>query len=126
LIAAVDFSESNGDQKDPNSLHYLHPDDEHTFNVYQDALFCVANVLLDYDTDKKVPFYGFGGRVPEAGGVHGPARHAFKLSESEVDGVNELMETYKKSLSIVKLFRPTLLRPIITKAATDARETAKL
>jgi hypothetical protein len=102
----------------------LDPNDEHSFNVYQDAIFCVSSVLLDYDSDKKVPVYGFGGKMLEKG-VLGHTRHAFKLSETEVDGVSGLMETYKRSLSFVTLSSPTLLRPIITTAAKEAKETEK-
>jgi hypothetical protein len=102
----------------------VNPADEYSFNPYQDALFSVSSVLLEYDSDRLVPVYGFGGKILEKNGLHGPTRHAFKLSETEVDGVDGIMNAYRSSLAVVKLGGPTLLRPIINEAAKQAAKTA--
>ena len=60
LIAAVDFTASNGNAYDPNSLHFLNPAG---MNQYETALNAVGEILLNYDTDKLVPMFGFGGKI---------------------------------------------------------------
>ena len=64
---AIDFTLSNGDPKDPRSLHFL---DQSTWeNQYTQAIKAVGEIIEDYDFDKQFPALGFGGRVPPAGEV---------------------------------------------------------
>jgi hypothetical protein len=44
---AVDFTASNGDPRQPTSLHYLDP---HAPNLYARALRSVGEIIQDYDT----------------------------------------------------------------------------
>lgn len=60
LQIAIDFTGSNGAVTDPNSLHYW----DLNSNEYIKAINAVGNILQNYDTDKKFPTYGFGGRIP--------------------------------------------------------------
>lgn len=57
-MLAVDFTASNGAVSTPESLHYMNPN---FLNAYQQAICSVGEILLDYDFDKKIPCYGFGG-----------------------------------------------------------------
>lgn len=50
LMAAVDFTGSNGDPRSPASLHYVSP----AGNEYLSALTSVGSILLEYDADKMV------------------------------------------------------------------------
>jgi len=54
----VDFTGSNGDPTDCNSLHYIND-----VNQYLSALRTVGEILLAYDYDKLVPSYGFGAKL---------------------------------------------------------------
>ena len=56
-MVAIDFTGSNGEPHDSNSLHY-HKEGQK--NQYETALNLVSEILLNYDHDKKVPIYGFG------------------------------------------------------------------
>lgn len=47
LIAAIDFTGSNGDPSIPASLHY----ESTSLNQYQEALKYVGDILIDYDYD---------------------------------------------------------------------------
>ena len=58
----MDFTASNGNPCDPASLHYLNPCG---MNQYEDALNAVGDILLNYDTDKLVPMFGFGGKIKD-------------------------------------------------------------
>jgi len=71
LCVAIDFTQSNGDPRSPQSLHFKSPNGE---NEYTRAIRSVGSILQCYDTDKKFPVYGFGGKV---GGV---VSHAFPLN----------------------------------------------
>jgi len=56
LNVAIDFTGSNGDPKQPSSLHLI----SHSLNQYQQAILSIGQILLNYDHDKLVPTYGFG------------------------------------------------------------------
>mmetsp|Transcript_18333 Transcript_18333/g.15972 ORF Transcript_18333/g.15972 Transcript_18333/m.15972 type:complete len:180 (+) Transcript_18333:708-1247(+) len=78
---AVDFTGSNG------SLHNIKPNSE---NQYQKGMRSVADIVLDYDSDKSVPMYGFGGNFFGKG-----TSHCFPLnndhSNPEVKGLEGIM-----------------------------------
>eukprot|EP01016_Furgasonia_blochmanni_P012050 TRINITY_DN15702_c0_g1_i1.p2 TRINITY_DN15702_c0_g1~~TRINITY_DN15702_c0_g1_i1.p2 ORF type:complete len:140 (+),score=39.26 TRINITY_DN15702_c0_g1_i1:64-483(+) len=67
LVVAVDFTGSNGVPTRPDSLHAINLDGRP--NQYQAAIQAVGEILLNYDYDKRVPLYGFGGK-PKYPGMH--------------------------------------------------------
>jgi len=71
LVVAIDFTQSNGDPSHPNSLHYRNPSGD---NDYSRAIRAVGHILQNYDTDKRFPVYGFGGKV------NGQVSHCFALN----------------------------------------------
>lgn len=56
LVAAIDYTASNGDPRMENSLHYLGGN-----NQYEKALYNVGMVVEPYDSDRSFPVFGFGG-----------------------------------------------------------------
>jgi len=72
MIVAIDFTGSNGLPKFPNSLHYMNLNAP---NQYQSAILSIAGILLNYDSDKRIPALGFGAKtnfnnVPSQGVSH--------------------------------------------------------
>ncbi|CAE1286988.1 Copine-7,Copine-3,Copine-8,Copine-9,Copine-2,Copine-6,Copine-5,Copine-4,Copine-1 [Acanthosepion pharaonis] len=61
FTVGIDFTGSNGDPADPQSLHYISPDAP---NQYMQAIQAVGSVCQDYDTDKFFPALGFGAKIP--------------------------------------------------------------
>lgn len=57
MIIAVDFTGSNGIPTSPSSLHYMNPQGP---NQYQAAIMAISNILMNYDSDKRIPCFGFG------------------------------------------------------------------
>ncbi|KAF9359376.1 hypothetical protein BGX26_012494 [Mortierella sp. AD094] len=116
LCIAIDFTQSNGDPRSPQSLHYKNPTGE---NEYTRAIRSVGNVLQCYDTDKKFPVFGFGGRI------NGQVSHAFALngnpSNPEVEGVEGVLSAYWNAHSFVELYGPTNFAPVISEATNIAR-----
>jgi hypothetical protein len=124
LAVGIDFTGSNGDPREPTSLHYLDPSGRN-WNVYQHALHSVASVLEPYDSDKKYPVFGFGAKVRLADGSFSPAQHCFPVSGGsvEVPGIEGLMRAYQDCLHTVMLSGPTLLAPIINATAYIAAQS---
>lgn len=59
LIIAIDFTGSNGSPSAQTSLHYLNPK---SLNHYQMVLKYIGEILLNYDSDKTIPCFGFGAK----------------------------------------------------------------
>lgn len=117
FMVAIDFTASNGNPRLPDSLHYLDPSGR--FNAYQRAIWSVGEVLEFYDTDKRFPAWGFGGRP-----IDGPVSHCFNLNGSgsyaEVEGISGIMSAYASALRNVSLAGPTLFGQVINGAAQIA------
>lgn len=122
FMVAIDFTASNGNPRLPDSLHYIDPSGR--LNAYQRAIASVGEVLEFYDTDKKFPAWGFGGRP-----IDGPVSHCFNLSGSdrlaEVEGIAGIMSAYASALRNVALAGPTLFGHVINCAAYIAGQHAE-
>ncbi|KAL6576117.1 Protein BONZAI 3 [Orobanche hederae] len=117
FMVAVDFTASNGNPRSPDSLHYIHTSGR--LNAYQQAIREIGEVIQFYDSDRRFPAWGFGGRTPD-----GKMSHCFNLNGSpadfEVEGVEGIMAAYTSALYNVSLAGPTLFGQVINKAADIA------
>ncbi|XP_042517244.1 protein BONZAI 3 [Macadamia integrifolia] len=120
FMVAVDFTASNGNPRLPESLHYIDPSGR--LNAYQQAIMEVGDVIQFYDSDKRFPAWGFGGRLSD-----GVVSHCFNLNgnaiDSEVEGVSGIMSAYANTLRTVALAGPTLFGQVINRAAQIASQT---
>ncbi|KAF3959786.1 hypothetical protein CMV_015430 [Castanea mollissima] len=120
FMVAVDFTASNGNPRNPDSLHYIDPSGR--LNSYQRAIMEVGEVIQFYDSDRRFPAWGFGGRT-----IDGTTSHCFNLSGStdafEVEGVEGIMAAYARALHNVALAGPTLFGPVINTAAQIAGQS---
>lgn len=57
MVAAIDYTASNGEPSSPQSLHYLGAG----MNQYEQALLSVGKIVEPYDADRAFPVFGFGG-----------------------------------------------------------------
>ncbi|CAD8071973.1 unnamed protein product [Paramecium sonneborni] len=117
LMAAIDFTGSNGAPHQPGSLHFRSP---HQLNQYQIAINAVGEILLAYDYDKMVPCYGFGANLNYPTMRSGQVSHCFPLSGDpnqinayELQGIANL---YNYALANVTFSGPTYFGPIIQEA----------
>jgi len=117
-ITCIDFTGSNGDPNTPNSLHAFHPNQ---MNSYQQAIFSICQILMNYDSDKLVPTYGFGAvcMFPHPGfNSQGQASHFFPCSgnwgNTEGYGVNGIFQHYNTSIQYVRLSGPTYFAPLLS------------
>ncbi|KAL0884636.1 hypothetical protein Bca101_008617 [Brassica carinata] len=120
FMVAVDFTASNGDPRTPSSLHYNDPSGR--LNSYQKAIMEVGEVIQFYDSDRRFPAWGFGGRTAD-----GHVSHAFNLNGAsygdEVVGVDGIMSAYSSALANVALAGPTLFSHVVDKAAHIASQS---
>ncbi|KAJ4968714.1 hypothetical protein NE237_015415 [Protea cynaroides] len=120
FMVAVDFTASNGNPWLPVSLHYIDPSGR--LNAYQQAILEVGDVIQFYDSDKRFPAWGFGGRLS-----NGVVSHCFNLNGNatncEVEGVGGIMSVYANTLNSVSLSGPTLFGQVINRAAQIASQS---
>jgi hypothetical protein len=101
-------------------------------NKYQMAIKSVMHILLNYDTDKMIPTYGFGG-VPS----FQPPRlnsqqvsHFFPCSgnwaEAEVYGVEGVFEVYNYAIHNVRLSGPTYFAPLLQECFKFTQDQYKI
>mmetsp|Transcript_4449 Transcript_4449/g.10336 ORF Transcript_4449/g.10336 Transcript_4449/m.10336 type:complete len:774 (-) Transcript_4449:62-2383(-) len=112
LVVGIDFTRSNGDPVDPESLHYFNDEDP---NEYAMAVKSVGEILQHYDTDKRYPVYGFGAKIPPS---HTCTSHCFALTgnffDPEVNEIQGIIDVYKRALGVTYLHGPTNFAELIT------------
>ncbi|KAG2694920.1 hypothetical protein I3760_08G166500 [Carya illinoinensis] len=120
FMVAVDFTASNGNPWNPDSLHYIDPSGQ--LNSYQKAIMEVGEVVQFYDSDRCFPAWGFGGKT-----FDGTISHCFNLNgiagSFEVEGVEGIMYAYASALHYVTLAGPTLFGQVIKTAAQIASQS---
>ncbi|KAL7560832.1 hypothetical protein ACA910_013268 [Epithemia clementina (nom. ined.)] len=124
LAVAIDFTASNGDPREPGTPHYFHPPQSKEWNDYEKAIFAVGSILAKYDSDQRMPVWGFGAKY------NGVVRHCFQCGqEVEVEGVQGIMDAYRGVFRTpLTMSYPTKLTEVIETAASYARheqETAQ-
>ncbi|XP_067130750.1 copine-3-like isoform X2 [Centruroides vittatus] len=117
FTVAIDFTGSNGNPRDPNSLHYIssHPND------YMKAIWAVGNVIQDYDSDKMFPALGFGARIPPTWEVSHEFAINFNNSNPFCSGVQGIIDAYRNCITQVQLYGPTNFSPVINHVARFAQ-----
>ena len=120
MTVAVDYTASNGNITNRNSLHYL-SDNELEQNQYETAMEQVGKILNYYAYRKKYIAYGFGG-IPNHMQVLNDSNRDELTKCFPINGVNDkptitglprLIELYRHSLPRIKLFGPTFFAPVL-------------
>ena len=87
VVVAIDFTGSNGNPRQPGTLHYLSPTGDK--NDYEKAIISNLSILKKYDHDQKYPVLGFGAKYD------GQVYHAFQCgNEREVCGIDGVLAAY--------------------------------
>lgn len=109
LVTAIDYTASNGDQRQSNSLHALGRGNE-----YLQALQSVGSIVEPYDADRSFPVFGFGALPPGTSSVS----HCFPLNGNpmnpEIQGIENIVACYKQTLPSIRLAGPTFFAPLLT------------
>lgn len=120
FIVAIDFTASNGDPSEKDSLHHI-PSSGHITNPYISAIRSVASVLEFYDFDRQFPCYGFGAKLTKNGVVD----HCFPLSGEDNNnmaiGAEGIVELYSKITPQLFFSGPTVFSNIVYRSASLAK-----
>ena len=111
LFIAIDFTQSNGDPSEFNSLHYI---GGNIPNSYEKVIKTCGDIVAYYDADQLFPVFGYGAILPETHQVN----HCFNLNfqvDPNVNTINGVINVYRNSLKFIRLYGPTILAPIIQK-----------
>ena len=126
-VVNIDFTGSNGDPQDYHSNHYFNPSQ---LNSYQQAISSICHILMNYDSDKLIPAYGFGAcpfYPPPGLNLQGQTSHFFPCSglwdQTEGYGVEGVFELYNTALQYVKLSGPTYFAPLLTEVEKFTRQS---
>ena len=110
MMIAIDFTASNKNPTNLDSLHSI----EHSKNQYLSAINSVGSILEFYDTDKMIPVFGYGARIPQLSGI---TSHCFSLNGNifnpEVPGINGVTEIYRNNIMKLQFAGPTHFSPSI-------------
>ncbi|KTG31762.1 hypothetical protein cypCar_00005949 [Cyprinus carpio] len=108
----IDFTASNGNAREPSSLHYINPMGS---NEYLSAIWAVGQIIQDYDTDKMFPALGFGAQLPPDWKVS----HEFAIN---FNPTNPFCSAYSNCLPHIRFYGPTNFAPIINHVARFATQ----
>ncbi|KAL3913506.1 MAG: hypothetical protein SGARI_000627 [Bacillariaceae sp.] len=116
LSIAIDFTASNGDPRQPGTLHHLHHDNQ--LNDYEKVLTAVGAILAKYDSDQSFPVLGFGAKY------HGQIKHCFQVGgASELKGLSGVLKGYRSVFnSGLTMSEPTVFAEVIQHAAIQAQK----
>ena len=116
LQIAIDFTSSNGDPQESDSLHSLVNGSK---NDYEVAIESCGNVLKYYDADQLFPVYGFGAILPDEEEVS----HCFPINFNNEDPniylLENILKVYHDCLNKITLHGPTKFSPIIKTVIED-------
>ena len=119
LHVAIDFTGSNGNPMKPTSLHFMGSSRP---NKYIEVLRAVVSILAPYDSDQKIPCYGFGAKLPIDN--FAAAHMCFPLNGNadspEITGLEEIVSAYQSTLDACRLSGPTHVAPLLNKVREAA------
>uniref|UniRef100_A0A673Y2P5 Copine-2 n=1 Tax=Salmo trutta TaxID=8032 RepID=A0A673Y2P5_SALTR len=119
FTVGIDFTASNGNPREPSSLHYINPLGS---NEYLSAILAVGQIIQDYDTDKMFPALGFGAQLPPDWKVSHEFAINFDPTNPFCQGVEGIAQAYSACLPHIRFYGPTNFSPIITHVARFATQ----
>ncbi|CAL8259959.1 unnamed protein product [Merluccius merluccius] len=119
FTVGIDFTASNGNPREPSSLHYINPLGS---NEYLAAILAVGQIIQDYDTDKMFPALGFGAQLPPDWKVSHEFAINFDPTNPFCSGVDGVAQAYSSCLPHIRFYGPTNFSPIINHVARFASQ----
>ena len=108
----IDFTNSNGNINDPNSLHRILPGYN---NDYEQAIKCFESIMSHYDYDELFPVYGFGAITHKNNPVPNMCFNINFKENPEIYTIDNVINQYHNCLKIVSLSGPIQFCPLIKK-----------
>ena len=117
MHVSIDFTLTNGNPFTKHSLHYNKKQKQSDFsnekkNEYVRALRTANNVLL-YDSDKRIPVYGFGAGIGKGCEIS----HCFAINgnifDPEIIGLDNVFQSYGKAIFNTNFNGPTIYGQVL-------------
>ena len=108
----IDFTNSNGNIKDPNSLHKIVPECN---NDYEQAIKCFGTIMSHYDYDELFPVYGFGAITDINNQAPNMCFNINFKNNPEIYTLDDVINQYHNCLKILSLSEPIKFSPLIKK-----------
>ncbi|TFK00113.1 P2X purinoceptor 3 [Platysternon megacephalum] len=122
FTVGIDFTASNGNPRDPSSLHYINPMGT---NEYLSAIWAVGQIIQDYDSDKMFPALGFGAQLPPDWKVSHEFAINFNPTNPFCSGVEGIVQAYSACLPHIRFYGPTNFSPIVNHVARFAAQATQ-
>ncbi|XP_055582443.1 copine-2 isoform X2 [Falco biarmicus] len=122
FTVGIDFTASNGNPRDPTSLHYINPMGT---NEYLSAIWAVGQIIQDYDSDKMFPALGFGAQLPPDWKVSHEFAINFNPTNPFCSGVEGIVQAYSACLPHIRFYGPTNFSPIVNHVARFAAQATQ-
>uniref|UniRef100_A0A8B9RE68 Copine-2 n=1 Tax=Astyanax mexicanus TaxID=7994 RepID=A0A8B9RE68_ASTMX len=119
FTVGIDFTASNGNPREPSSLHYINPLGS---NEYLSAIWAVGQIIQDYDSDKMFPALGFGAQLPPDWKVRNSVMVVNGCFYVLCTGVEGIVQAYSTCLPHLRFYGPTNFAPIINHVARFASQ----
>jgi hypothetical protein len=106
MIISIDFTSSNINCNEKESLHYIGSEER---NTYEDIIFNIGNILTNYDEIQEFSVFGFGGIFPSKDEVS----HSFFVNSKNdqfTKGLENVLQEYRQVLPKIRLLGPTYFR----------------
>ena len=117
LSIGIDFTASNGNINDPNSLHYISPGN---YNDYEKAIKSCGLIMAFYDYDQKFATYGFGAVINNIPKVNMCFNINFN-SDPEIYTIDNIISEYRNCIKKIQLAGPTEFCPMIRKTIDNIK-----
>ena len=115
LTIGIDFTGSNGDYTQSNSLHYF----KNGMNDYEKAIRSCGDILANYDDDQLFPVFGFGFQFSKSNnnslGSYSLDNYPINnnIKDPNIKTIDNVLKEYRKFITTIKLFGPTNFAPMI-------------
>lgn len=111
MVTCIDFCCID----DNVSLHHISKRDPNSMNEYEKCISAVGSILTKYDATQEFEVYGYGLKLKNS-----EVQNFHPLSSEKVNGLNGILEVYRKSLDSISFSVPCNLEPSITNVAEKA------
>ena len=112
LSIAIDFTQSNLNPKEKNSLHNI---SNNNLNDYENIIISIGNIMSYYNYEQFFPVFGFGAKLKKNNKIN----HCFPINFNEenpnIYTIDNVIKNYHNCLNEIELSEPTYFSPIINK-----------
>ena len=128
LTIGIDFTASNGEYTDSESLHYL----KNGMNDYEKAIRSCGDILAYYDDDQLFPCFGFGFEFKKRNQNNSNGKYNylnypinFNTDDPNIHLIDNVLVEYRKFITQIELSGPTDFAPMIKNLNNEVKDNLR-